>query len=599
MQHLMQVQKSPLVFNILQIYNYKKLMQANKNTCKYGKNVVILQKNNTNSQNHLKLGKTIYMKRKFTIILFYIAILCMACSKQAVMENSKLQHAISNIWVDAQAAQKTLDEIDRTQLSEYEQCCYLLAEAHLMLKLRLQLPKTTNIDALAERLLDYNDAARVGEVYYIQGAYLNYIGENTKAMQYLKKAESYPTTAIIKGMTYYKMGRICETEQLYDIALENYKQALPYLEEVGLPLYLASLYRELGRNSKDAEQDSYFDRALTAAQFMGDSVLYMEVRYAQLTASQSNSPELAHICQYMCHKAGQRRYAYDLVKYYIRNQKADSARVYLDILAADTTAQVWSEQQYKLWHSQYLHLIDSNRNAYEILFNLYNEDYTKEVGQNRASAFVAAQHYDNEVEHAKNLQLQLDKQRLYIILVSVLVGVLCIVILAILFISRQRAKHLVEKTRNEEEIANLQNELQIRRESLKRIMNQRIELSKNLQEAVLSRKKDESIPQWAKDFIDQNIFSTEEQWQGFLKEFEGAYGDILIRLQRTYPRLTSTDMQVIALYILGLDNSDICLLTGATQRTIWSRRMRIKNRIGLGEKESLDKWIERELRVES
>jgi hypothetical protein len=27
--------------------------------------------------------------------------------------------------------------------------------------------------------------------------------------------------------------------------------------------------------------------------------------------------------------------------------------------------------------------------------------------------------------------------------------------------------------------------------------------------------------------------------------------------------------------------------------------MRIKNRIGLGEKESLDKWIERELRVES
>jgi hypothetical protein len=286
------------------------------------------------------------------------------------------------------------------------------------------------------------------------------------------------------------------------------------------------------------------------------------------------------------------------VKYYIRTHKADSAKIYLDILAADTTAQVWSKQQYKLWHSQYLHLTDSNENAYEILFDLYNEDYTQEAGQNRASAFVAAQHYDNEVEHAKNLQLQLDKQRLYIILTSALAGVLCIVILAILFISRQRAKHLVEKTRNEEEILNLQNELQLRRESLKRIMSQRIELSKNLQETVLSRKKDESIPQWAKDFIDQNIFSTEVQWNGFLKEFEEAYGDILTRLQHTYPRLTSTDLQVIALYILGIDNSDICLLTGASQRTIWSRRMRIKNRIGLGEKESLDKWIERELRVE-
>ena len=45
MQHLMQVQKFILIFNILQTNNYKKLMQANKNTCKYEKNVVILPKN--------------------------------------------------------------------------------------------------------------------------------------------------------------------------------------------------------------------------------------------------------------------------------------------------------------------------------------------------------------------------------------------------------------------------------------------------------------------------------------------------------------------------------------------------------------------------
>ena len=197
------------------------------------------------------------------------------------------------------------------------------------------------------------------------------------------------------------------------------------------------------------------------------------------------------------------------------------------------------------------------------------------------------------------MQLELGKQRLYIALALVLVGVLCVVIMAILLITRQRAKHMVEQVRSQQEIVHLKEELNIRRNSLKRIMNQRIELNKNLQEAILSRKKEESIPQWAKAFVEQNIFSTEVQWQDFLKEFEEAYGDILIRLQRTYPRLTSTDMQVIALYILGIDNSDICLLTGATQRTIWSRRMRIKNRIGLGDKESLDKWIERELRVES
>ena len=534
------------------------------------------------------------MKAKVIIIITLLA--CCSCSRKIVIESSELQEAISQVWLDADLAQERLDEIDASKLSEYEKNRYRLTEAHLMLKRELRLPPETNMEALAKYFVSCKDESSASEAYYIQGAYLNWLGQNTQAMQYLKKAESYPSVSIIRGMTYYKMGRISESEQLYAIALENYQKALPYLEEAGLPLYLASVYRELGRNTHDESRNQYFDKALVAARFMGDTILQMDIRYAQLSANQDNSPELASICQYMCHKAGQKRYAYDLVKYYIRTHKADSARIYLDILAADTTAQIWSEQQYILWHSQYLHLKGKYEDAYESLYELYDTYYREAEEKGRASAFVAAQHYDNEVEKAKNLQLQLDRQRLYIILGAVLVSVLCLVILAILFISHQRAKHLVEKTKNEEEIANLQNELKIRRESLKRIINQRIELSKNLQEAILSHKKEESIPQWAKDYIDQNIFSTEEQWQGFLKEFEGAYGNILTRLQNTYPRLTSTDLQVIALYILGIDNSDICLLMGATQRTIWSRRMRIKNRIGLGEKESLNKWLEEEVK---
>ena len=534
------------------------------------------------------------MKAKVIIIITLLA--CCSCSRKIVIESSELQEAISQVWLDADLAQERLDEIDASKLSEYEKNRYRLTEAHLMLKRELRLPPETNMEALAKYFVSCKDESSASEAYYIQGAYLNWLGQNTQAMQYLKKAESYPAVSIIRGMTYYKMGRISESEQLYAIALENYQKALPYLEEAGLPLYLASVYRELGRNTNNEARNQYFDKALVAARFMGDSILYMDIRYAQLAIIQPNAPEIARICQHMCHQVGRKRYAYDLVKYYIRTHKADSAKIYLDILAADTTAQIWSAQQHALWESQYLHLKGRNKEAYESLYDLYNAYYTEVEEQGRASAFVAAQHYDNEVEKAKNLQLQLDRQRLYIILGAVLVSVLCLVILAILFISHQRAKHLIEKTKNEEEIANLQNELKIRRESLKRIINQRIELSKNLQEAILSHKKEESIPQWAKDYIDQNIFSTEEQWQGFLKEFEGAYGNILTRLQNTYPRLTSTDLQVIALYILGIDNSDICLLMGATQRTIWSRRMRIKNRIGLGEKESLNKWLEEEVK---
>ena len=533
------------------------------------------------------------MKAK-TKILFLLLIVCVACTKRTVVENEELQGAISQVWLDADAAQRMLDGIDTNDLSEYEMQRYRLAEAHLMLKRELRLPAGGDMEALANYFESCGDVASASEAYYIQGAYLNWIGKNTEAMQYLKKAENYPANSIIRGMTYYKMGRISESEQLYEIALENYQKALPYLEEAGLPLYLASVYRELGRNSSEGK-DGYFDEALSAAGFMKDSILYMDIRYAQLSVSQPNSPEIASICQYMCHQVGRKRYAYDLVKYYIRTHKADSAKLYLDILAADTTAQIWSEQQHALWESQYLHLKGKNKEAYESLYNLYNAYYRELEEEGRASAFVAAQHFDNEVEKAKNLQLQLEKHQLYIVLGAVVIIILCVGILLILYNAKRRTERLTEQARTQQQIKDLQNELELRRDALKRVLNQRLELNKNLQEALLTKKKEETIPNWAQQFIESNIFSTDEQWEHFFGEFNGCYGDLMKHLQMDYPRLTSTDTQVLALYILGLDNSDICLLMGLTQRTIWSRRMRIKSRIGLGEKESLEKWLKARL----
>ena len=112
------------------------------------------------------------------------------------------------MWLDAELAQKALGKINTSFLSEYELQRYRLTEAHLMLKRELRLPIESNLDDMAKYFANCEDEASASEAYYIQGAYLNYIGENTQAMQYLKKAESYPATSIIQGMTYYKMGRI-------------------------------------------------------------------------------------------------------------------------------------------------------------------------------------------------------------------------------------------------------------------------------------------------------------------------------------------------------------------------------------------------------
>ena len=176
---------------------------------------------------------------KTKVIIIIALVLCYSCTNKTAIEDGELQEAISQVWLDADAAQRMVDGIDTNDLSEYELQRYRMAEAHLMLKRELRLPAGSDMEALAKYFESCGDVASASEAYYIQGAYLNWIGKNTEAMQYLKKAEKYSVPSIIRGMTFYKMGRISESEQLYEIALENYQKALPYLEEAGLPLYLA------------------------------------------------------------------------------------------------------------------------------------------------------------------------------------------------------------------------------------------------------------------------------------------------------------------------------------------------------------------------
>ena len=117
--------------------------------------------------------------------------MCCSCSKKTTIENDELREAISQVWLDADVAHEMLKQIDINSINYYEQQHYRLVEAHLMLKRELRLPNGSDMDALAKYFESCGDEASAAEAYYIQGAYLNWLSENTRAMQYLKKAELF------------------------------------------------------------------------------------------------------------------------------------------------------------------------------------------------------------------------------------------------------------------------------------------------------------------------------------------------------------------------------------------------------------------------
>ena len=532
------------------------------------------------------------MKNRYLYILLLGALLT-ACSGHMEVTNPQLQEAESLLWEAPLRSDTLLNTLAHANLSRYENKRLELLKAHLDLKLRQQLQSEESMQALASWFASHQDAASAAEAYYIIGAYANWTGDNTTAMRQLKEAERLQPTGIIAGMTYYKMGRINEEEQLYEEAESYYSRAAEYITPTNLPLYQACVWRELGRMRSDSSKNACFEKALGYARQTNDPILCLEIQYAAAASSASadEKKESIRISRYLCDSMHMKRYAYDIVKYYLRSGHPDSARYYLDILAQDSTAKDWSTTQFSLWESQYLHALGRDRSAYLELLDLYNRTTARTEQQIRTQTYAIAQRYDNEAERAKNLQLELEKQHLYFSLAAIIALVLIAIIAAIIIWQKRHTRALLEKAQTRQKMALMREELELRRETLKRVIEQRVSMNKSLQEAILHQQKDAELPPWADEFIQLSTFTSPSQWNEFVEEFNACYEHVLSHLQEQYPSLKTVDIKVISLIILGIDNADICLLLGLAKNTVWNRRNRIKQAIGLDGDTNLDWWL--------
>ena len=191
--------------------------------------------------------------------------------------------------------------------------------------------------------------------------------------------------------------------------------------------------------------------------------------------------------------------------------------------------------------------------------------------------YAVARQYDLERERQKTLRLTIEKQRLYL----ALGGIVLLLLISLLWLLWERSKRLSRE--HEKELAQVQaaetaRQLADRRATLKQILQQRVALAVRLKRQANVLPKE--IPAWVMNYIEENAFTNDTNWQDFLHEFQGAYGDLLTRLHKQYPALTQQDDQYLALAILGLDNNEIAVLLNSSDRTIWNRRQKIKTRLG-------------------
>ncbi len=204
-------------------------------------------------------------------------------------------------------------------------------------------------------------------------------------------------------------------------------------------------------------------------------------------------------------------------------------------------------------------------------------------------------------EQSINSAEETDKVQLSILLISIIEGV--VIILLIWFISRINTRHKeqgvqTEYSNREHYIAYLQKELLLKRENMFHTLLHRSELIKKFKEEYIKQTDKEDIvlselPDWAQNILEEFLLSNDENSKILQEDFNKMYYNMLVSLKEDYPRLTKADLLMCVFITLHLSITDTCILMSVPKQTVWNRRNRIKEHIGLNESDVLEDFFDK------
>lgn len=85
---------------------------------------------------------------------------------------------------------------------------------------------------------------------------------------------------------------------------------------------------------------------------------------------------------------------------------------------------------------------------------------------------------------------------------------------------------------------------------------------------------------------------TEKDWQTFKQQFEHSYPRYLHRLRMAFPDITNAEERLSLLLKINLTRSEIATMLGVSESTIKKGRARLRKRLALTEKQSLEEFLQ-------
>lgn len=524
----------------------------------------------------------IVVQRVFLCSIFgFLSVAFQSCTPK--MDSSSLEEAQQLLWSDPEHCIEFLDSIHPTLSSSHDHDCWNLWHEHALLRVYRWIESDSLINQLAQSFVEQDDYSHAGEANYLLGTCYLLRNQAPMAVYRLKDAEFYlrqatPIDTNLLGITLYRLGCAFEDENLYDLASTQFEKALPYLIDSNNKLYAASCYRDIAMKNATFTREqrlAYLDTAMCLYKQIPNAEVYQEIVTCRaLEQRDTMSQELLDAYKHLCSISVTLNNAQRLVAYYMEQNQLDSCEKYLKVLEQDTCYSEWSKENYlhlcAIYHQKkgnYQKADFFHEACYDIMVTrLYHKILSQTV--------VISQQYDLTKEKEKTMLAQLARQRERLMLATIVIilSIITIVLLIVYYQYKMRSQQKIQKQASDIVTLTAQNEA--KKEALRAKLNSYIQQSQ--QEHISAQLTKGYSP---------------DELEQIKAEFELIYDNRLYSLQQQFNNLTESDIYVIMLIVLGYDIQDCCILLNMKKTTLWQRRKRIKQHLGLEAEADMDLWL--------
>lgn len=516
-------------------------------------------------------------------------IFCACRTKEPAPE---LYAARQVLWKSAYAAREELDKLDTANIDLYNRMLYRLTDEHIRLKTH-QFENPDTLDAVQAYFQEKGLWALAGEARYIQGTELMHLKKYDVSVYRLKEAQYLlqkdDRDSFLLGMTHYRIGSVLDLEGLYHPAFSEYSDALQKIKPYGNNFYISNLYRDLARTyrvndmteSVNRQREMWLDSALLYCDPTKDSLTYWDIRYYQeQLLADGDSRALFDIATHGLYDYHYTQAANRITAYYLNQDMPDSAAYYLQLYTADSANTYWDNDRFHELHAQYMFILGNPTDAYLEMARLYNRFSQRVTNESSARTYQTIRQYDQQVEKEEKQELQIYNQRLII----TVIGISIILLITASFLTILTLYHRKSKAEQDLQIKDTT-------ERLKQQLKERLYVVRHLNTLLLHKKMNTDTYQLLQQINSEITSPLQEQEKIWLDSFNASTNNLLQRLKQQFPELTNADCRLIMYIYLGFSNLDICMITNITKETIWRRRNRIKQHLGLSDSDNLDDWL--------